>query len=216
MVTVYFKKCTKCCIEKDHILFSKSKKGKFGVEFKTQMISIKNKDTVSCGCFAHIHRVDRNTTHNLSKHHLYKLWISICYRVESTREHEAKSYLFKGIKLCDEWKNSPESFFKWCELNGYKQGLSIDRIDNNGNYEPSNCRFVDRNIQCRNTRLLFSHNTSGYRGVCFDKSRQKWLSRIVIDNKSKTLGRFNSAIDAYVIAHNLEHPINNELLRDSV
>lgn len=61
-----------------------------------------------------------------------------------------KYYGERGIVVCDEWKNDTESFIKWSILNGYREELSIDRIDVNGNYEPSNCRWVDNYKQANN------------------------------------------------------------------
>ena len=60
------------------------------------------------------------------------------------------NYGGRGIIVCDEWKNSFDKFVQWAFDNGYKQGLQIDRIDNNGNYEPVNCRWVDVKQNCRN------------------------------------------------------------------
>lgn len=54
--------------------------------------------------------------------------------------------------MCDEWKNNFQLFYDWSIQNGYQENLSIDRIDNDGNYEPSNCRWVDRFTQCNNKR----------------------------------------------------------------
>ena len=59
----------------------------------------------------------------------------------------------RGIKVCDEWGDSFETFCEWAVTNGYEEGLTLDRIDVNGNYEPSNCRFVDRKFQGRNRRI---------------------------------------------------------------
>jgi len=64
------------------------------------------------------------------------------------------NYGKRGIIICDEWLNNPERFCEWAMSNGYKQELTIDRKDNDGNYEPDNCRFVTRKIQSRNTRQV--------------------------------------------------------------
>jgi hypothetical protein len=62
-----------------------------------------------------------------------------------------KNYGGRGIKVCDEWKDSSETFIKWARSNGYEENLSIERIDVNGNYEPSNCTFVEHIDQMNNT-----------------------------------------------------------------
>ena len=63
-----------------------------------------------------------------------------------------QNYGGRGIKMCSEWINNPQSFYDWAINNGYQEGLSIDRIDVNGNYEPSNCRWVTKEVQDNNRR----------------------------------------------------------------
>lgn len=72
-----------------------------------------------------------------------------CY---NSNTPEYKNYGGRGIKMCDEWINNPQSFYDWAMDNGYEEGLSIDRIDVNGNYEPSNCRWVTKEVQDNNRR----------------------------------------------------------------
>jgi hypothetical protein len=85
-------------------------------------------------------------TSNGVKHPIYKLrerLMQYCYSIKENNRNYPY-YKGKGIKVCDEWKNDILKFYHWCLDNGWKKGLSIDRIDSNGNYEPSNCRFVTK------------------------------------------------------------------------
>jgi len=155
-----------------------------------------------------------STTHGLRKHKLYSIYDAIKQRINNINNKNYKYYGGRGISIFEEWENDFIIFFDWAMLNGYQEGLTIDRIDNNGNYEPSNCRWVDMKVQSRNTRLLISTNTSGYRGVCFDKSKNKYISKITVNYKYIFLGYFDNKIDAakaydnYVIINNLEHTRN--------
>lgn len=101
-------------------------------------------------------------THGLSNKcgRLYPLWKSIRYRCYSKTSKSYQDYGGRGIVMCEEWKNDFVAFYKWSIANGYKEEktdkgvniLTIDRIDVNGNYEPSNCRFVPNEIQAKNKR----------------------------------------------------------------
>ena len=149
--------------------------------------------------------------HGLKKHRLYNTWNNMLQRCNNQNHLLYKYYGNRDIKVCNRWldiRNFIEDMFP-----SYKEGLSLDRIDNNGNYEQSNCRWTTKTIQSRNTRKIYKHNSSGYRGVMWDKSRNKWIARIKVNSKSKQLGSFNSALegaiayDKYVIENNLEHTL---------
>ena len=85
-----------------------------------------------------------------------------------------------------------KTFIEFCLANGWKKGLQMDRIDNNGNYEPGNLRFVTSQENNLNRRLLKSDNTSGYRGVSWQKQNKKWVAKIGTNGKVKHLGYFDS------------------------
>lgn len=117
---------------------------------------IKNNHTKSCGCLrkevAKKNFIESHTTHNLTNTRLYNIWRSMKKRCYLKTHQAYKDYGGRGIKVCDEWKNDFMSFYNWAIENGYKEGLTIDRINNNGNYEPSNCRWTTLKEQQFNKR----------------------------------------------------------------
>lgn len=179
-----------------------------GNEFKAQTSQVKSRHTSSCGCYNKI----VITKHGLHLHPLYSIWNGINSRTSKVQNCRYKDYGGRGIELCERWKDINNFIDDMYPT--YKQGLSIDRIDVNGNYEPSNCRWVDNFIQARNTRKIISTNTSGYRGVSFNKKLNKWQSQIYVNSKPIRLGLYQNKLDAahaydnYVIINNLEHTRN--------
>lgn len=112
----------------------------------------RNKGTKSCGCIQLEQTVKRNTTHNLYNSPLYKKWCAIKKRCYYPRAINYKDYGARGISVCDEWKNDFMSFYTWANANEYKEGLTIERINSDGNYEPTNCKFATTLQQNRNKR----------------------------------------------------------------
>lgn len=122
---------------------------------------LKHLECPSCGCRPkNAHRPPRNnvSTHHMTGTRLHKIWKSMRSRCNCKNPNDRNywGYAKRGIAICKEW-NDFENFYKWAMENGYdpdapKGQCTLDRIDNNGNYEPSNCRWVDNTQQVRNRR----------------------------------------------------------------
>ena len=185
-----------------------------GKEFETCVWNVKYNDTQSCGCSKGSIISEKKYKHRSSRTKLYCSYIDLISRCFNPKDESYKSYGGRGITVCDEWKNSFLKFKEWAENNGAAKDLYINRINNDGNYEPSNCDFVDYFTNNQNTRLINSKNTSGFRGVSYNAHAKKWQSVIHANKVKYYLGIFNTAIQAaivynnWVIEHKTFHPLN--------
>lgn len=111
--------------------------------------------TRSCGCLSREITAARNHKHGGAKRGaklaLYRAWTNMRNRCSNKNSRDWARYGGRGISVCESWSCSFTEFAEWAEANGYDEGLEIDRVDNEGNYEPSNCRFVAHRINSRNT-----------------------------------------------------------------
>lgn len=174
--------------------------------------------TKSCGCINRDNLIERNTSHGGCGTPLYKTWCGIKARCGNPNEERYKDYGGRGIKVCERWINSFENFREDMGERPSKKH-SIDRIDNDGDYSPENCKWSDDLEQVYNRRKM-KNASSKYRGVSLGKTRtQPWISRICVKNdQGKTveiyIGGFSSeveaakAYDAKVIELNLKRHIN--------
>ena len=112
--------------------------------------------------------------HNDSRTRLYNIWIQMRNRCDEVKSKHYDNYAGRGISVCKEWQSDYLKFKEWALQNGYSNDLTLDRKDNNGNYEPSNCRWVTMQVQSNNKR-----------GNCF----------ITFEGETKTISEWSRTLD---------------------
>lgn len=116
-------------------------------------VNLRNGNTKSCGCYGRERKRNANKTHGMTGSRLHRIWKAMRTRCYNRNFFGFKYYGGRGISICDEWKNDFQAFYDWAMKNGYSDNLTIDRINTNGNYEPSNCRWVTMAEQNKNKRV---------------------------------------------------------------
>lgn len=144
--------------------------------------------------FQHYGDPSFDSNHHLSETPEYYTWASMKSRCNNPNDTGYKDYGGRGIKVCKRWT---DSFLSFHEDMGKRptRSYSIERLDVNGDYEPSNCKWASKQEQARNTRVR-EWNTSGFRGVSWSKERKKWVAQIGVNGTTVGLGRYDSKAEA--------------------
>lgn len=183
-------------------------------QFRQEIAPIKNKTVKSCGCLKK--SGEARIKHGHTGTRLHKIWGLMKQRCYNKNNTNYGLYGGKGISVCAEWLHSFIAFKEWALSNGYSKDLTLDRIQGHLNYCPDNCRWANQKTQICN-RGLNKNNTSGFKGVVFDKRSQKYIAQITVDYANIHLGSFTTAkqaanaYDDYVMRNHLEHKLNRSI-----
>lgn len=181
-----------------------------GSEISVSFNSARTGNTQSCGCLQMERTSNATTKHGLYGTRVYREWFSVKERCYNKNYKDYVYYGGRGIVMYDEWINSPLLFGNYCmTLEGWdNNSLSLDRINNDGNYEPGNLRFATKTTQARNQRLR-KNNKTGYTGV-FRFTLSNGDERFIAKINNKYLGLFKTIQEAhltrcrYIIENNIE------------
>ena len=154
-----------------------------GKIFKTQSSFVKKGYIISCKCAKKTR--DGETYKNGHTTPLYNLYLAIKRRCYKSSDNGFKYYGSRGISMCSEWKTDFRNFLKWATENGYRKGLSIERIDNNGNYCPENCKWIPRSEQSKNRRGVVYTEYKGQRKITSDWLRTLGICKTYYYNRRR-------------------------------
>lgn len=149
--------------------------------------------TLSCGCLKKeqdIKNLGIINNHKLTYHKAYHIWSAMMNRCFNPHNHAFLDYGGRGIEVCKEWQNL-ELFCKWMDEHNYEKGLSIERIDVNGNYEPNNCCLIPKNEQAWNRRDTLYVVVNGNRIPLAKEARRLGISPRTVN------GRYHRGIRDY-------------------
>ena len=166
-----------------------------GNEKITKTTYLTSGDTSSCGCYRKECELknlkesrDRKPckTHGMHNTRIYQIWADMKGRCNNENSKAYKNYGKRGIKVCAEWNEDFVSFYRWAIKNGYRENLTIDRIDVNGNYEPNNCRWATWKEQGNNKRTTRKITIYGETKTAYEFEKQYEIkAHLLLDRYDK-------------------------------
>lgn len=134
--------------------------------------NIRSGHATSCGCKRHKSSNRKNMIHGLCYHILYKRWSNMKDRCYNPNARFYYCYGGRGITMCNEWLIEFKAFYYWAIKTGWRKDLELDRINNNGNYEPNNCRWVSKKENHRNKRNNVLYSIEG-KNLCISEIAER-------------------------------------------
>lgn len=150
--------------------------------------------TQSCGCLQKERAGKAAHKHGLRKSRFYGIWKGMLKRCYDPRDTNYHNYGGRGITVCEDWKNSIEFFDNWCNNSEYSEGLTLDRIEVNGNYEPDNCQWATMREQANNKQNTVYVYVNGVQHTVSDIHRLYGMSKTCVHKFSKQYENFSDAI----------------------
>ena len=154
-----------------------------GTEKAVKAGSLTSGKSISCGCAWDDWLREKNTTHGMTKTRTFKSWDSMKQRCNNPNAPDFERYGGRGIKICDKWQHDFKAFFS--DMGERPEATSLDRIDNSGDYTPSNCRWASSLEQQRNTRSSIRLTFKGETLPLIEWSRKTGLNYQMLLNRRK-------------------------------
>lgn len=159
-----------------------------GKDVTTNSNNVRSGRIKSCGCW----QKERLITHGKSNTKLFSVWSRMRERCTNENRRDFHRYGGRGITVCDEWRNDFQAFYDWAMANGYDDNLTIDRLDNDGNYCPNNCRWATQKEQANNrsTNIFITYN-----GNTLTVTQWAEKTGVLCDTLSKRLNKYGWSVE---------------------
>ena len=184
-----------------------------GVEKDVNYYRLVNNTSKSCGCYSReVHSElmkKRNRENNPSFKHglwktrLFKIWDGMLQRCLNPNDKDYKNYGGRGIRICKTWQNDFKKFYDWSMKNGYRDGLQIDRINNNGGYHYLNCRWTTPKVQGNNRRTNHIVEYKGKKYTLSQLADAFNMSNSLVDNRIRAGWSIEKIVETPVKSHSL-------------